>query len=70
MSTRRKIRHADDTISSVQEVLDKAQAGLRTADQAAETAEKAGRHPVMITLVGLVLAGAVMMLVRGLRDDS
>lgn len=63
-STAKKLRNAEEKVSKAQAVLDKAQTGLHAAEEVAATAEKASRHPVLITLGVILIVGAIWMLVK------
>lgn len=63
-STAKKLRNAEEKITKAQAALDKAQTGLHAAEEVAATAEKASRHPVLITLGAILIVGAVWMLIR------
>lgn len=63
-STAKKLRNAEEKITRAQAALDKAQTGLHAAEEVAVTAEKASRHPVLITLGAILIIGVVWMLIK------
>lgn len=72
-TTVERIRNAEDTIETAQGVLDKAQSGLRAAEEVAVAADELKTHPAWVAsvigvLAGLIVAAAVAILMR--RDGE
>lgn len=70
MTTADKLRKAEDRVAKAQSALDKAQTGLHAAEEAAAGIEKAGRHPVLITLGIVLMVGLIWWIVQTAREDS
>lgn len=68
MTTAKKLRNAEARLDKAQEVLDKTRQGLHAAEEVVETTEKAGRHPVLITLGILLLFGVIWMVVQAAKE--
>lgn len=68
-STAKKLRNAEERVAKAQSALDKAQSGLHAAEEVAATAEKASRHPVLITFGIIFVIGAIWLLVQS-RSES
>jgi hypothetical protein len=70
MTTAEKLRKAEDRVAKAQSALDKAQSGLHAAEEAAKGVEKAGRHPVLITLGAILMVGLIWWIIDSARKES